>query len=45
MHPPSNEETLTGHMTAEVVQQWGKEFDIDALVVEERKDLGGECGT
>lgn len=30
-------------MTAEVVEQWGKEFDIDALVAEEKKDLSGEC--
>ena len=42
-HPPSPEEkTLTGHVSTEIVQQWGKVFDIDALIEEEKKDLGGE---
>ena len=41
-HPPSDQQALTGQVTAEIVQQWGKVFDIDALVEEEKKDLSGE---
>ena len=40
-HPPE-QQTLASHVSAEVVQQWSKEFDINALVEEEKKDLSGK---
>lgn len=38
-HPPEGH--LSGHVSTEIVQQWGEAFDIDALVEEECKDLKG----
>ena len=37
--------TLTGHVSTEIVKEWGKAFDIDALIEEEKKDLAGEAVT
>ena len=43
-HPPE-EQTLPSHLSTEIVEQWGKAFDLEALLEEEKKDLKGELGS
>ena len=39
-HPPE-EWSLPSHVSADIVEEWGKAFDLKALIEEEKKELSG----
>ena len=40
-HPPE-EWSLPSHVSADIVKEWGKAFDLKALIEEEKKELSGK---
>ena len=41
-HPPE-EWSLPSHVSSDIVKEWGKAFDLEALIKEEKKELSGTC--
>ena len=42
-HPPE-EWSLPSHVSSDIVKEWGKAFDIQSLIEEEKSQLSGELG-
>lgn len=40
-HPPE-ERSLPSHVSADIVKEWGKAFDLKSLIEEEKKELSGK---
>ena len=40
-HPPE-EWSLPSHVSADIVKEWGKAFDLKTLIEEEKKELSGK---
>ena len=40
-HPPE-EWSLPSHVSADIVKEWGKAFDLKTLIEEEKEELSGK---